>query len=111
MGFSTDCIHAGQEPEPQTGAVSVPIFQTSTKQNPDPITGLKALRELGMIKGSLPLVAIGGITLKNAVEVLRSGADTVALIAELVADPRKIAENMSKTLMLTSALPNSASLS
>lgn len=30
MGFSTDCIHAGQEPDPTTGAVSVPIYQTST---------------------------------------------------------------------------------
>src|SRR5262249_1314964 len=30
MGFSTDAIHAGQEPDPSTGAVTVPIFQTST---------------------------------------------------------------------------------
>ena len=30
MGFATDCIHAGQEPDPATGAVSVPIYQTST---------------------------------------------------------------------------------
>lgn len=30
MGFATDCIHAGQEPDPLTGAVSVPIYQTST---------------------------------------------------------------------------------
>ncbi len=29
-GFSTTAIHAGQEPEPLTGAVSVPIFATST---------------------------------------------------------------------------------
>ena len=29
-GFDTLCIHAGQEPEPVTGAVAVPIFQTST---------------------------------------------------------------------------------
>jgi cystathionine beta-lyase/cystathionine gamma-synthase len=35
MGFSTDCIHAGQEPEEQTGAVSVPIFQTSTYVQPE----------------------------------------------------------------------------
>ena len=35
MGFSTDCIHAGQEPEPQTGAVAVPIFQTSTYVQPE----------------------------------------------------------------------------
>src|ERR1700682_529022 len=30
MGFSTDCIHAGNSPDPTTGAVSVPIYQTST---------------------------------------------------------------------------------
>ena len=30
MGFSTDAIHAGQEPDPSTGAVVVPIYQTST---------------------------------------------------------------------------------
>jgi cystathionine beta-lyase/cystathionine gamma-synthase len=35
MGFSTDCIHAGQEPEPHTGAVTVPIFQTSTYVQPE----------------------------------------------------------------------------
>jgi cystathionine beta-lyase/cystathionine gamma-synthase len=35
MGFSTDCIHAGQEPEEQTGAVTIPIFQTSTYVQPE----------------------------------------------------------------------------
>jgi cystathionine beta-lyase/cystathionine gamma-synthase len=30
VGFSTDAIHAGQEPDPTTGAVTVPIYQTST---------------------------------------------------------------------------------
>ena len=30
MGLSTDCIHAGNDPDPRTGAVSVPIYQTST---------------------------------------------------------------------------------
>jgi cystathionine beta-lyase/cystathionine gamma-synthase len=35
MGYSPDCIHAGQEPEPQTGAVTVPIFQTSTYVQPE----------------------------------------------------------------------------
>src|SRR2546430_16894698 len=35
MGFSTDCIHAGQEPEATTGAVSVPIYQTSTYVQPE----------------------------------------------------------------------------
>ncbi len=30
MGFSTTAIHAGNEPDPTTGSVSVPIYQTST---------------------------------------------------------------------------------
>jgi len=32
MGFGTDCVHAGQQPEPRTGAVMTPVFQTSTYQ-------------------------------------------------------------------------------
>jgi cystathionine beta-lyase/cystathionine gamma-synthase len=35
MAFSTDCIHAGQEPEPHTGAVTTPIYQTSTYVQPE----------------------------------------------------------------------------
>lgn len=35
MAFATDCIHAGQEPEPETGAVTVPIYQTSTYVQPE----------------------------------------------------------------------------
>ncbi len=30
MGFATDAIHVGQEPDPETGAIIVPIYQTST---------------------------------------------------------------------------------
>ena len=30
MGFATDAIHVGQEPEPATGAIVAPIYQTST---------------------------------------------------------------------------------
>jgi cystathionine beta-lyase/cystathionine gamma-synthase len=30
LGFATDCIHAGQEPDPSTGAIITPLFQTST---------------------------------------------------------------------------------
>jgi len=41
VGFSTDAVHAGQEPDPATGAVSVPIYQTSTY----------AMEELGRDKG------------------------------------------------------------
>src|ERR1700737_4388652 len=30
MGFATDAIHVGQEPDPTTGAIVAPIYQTST---------------------------------------------------------------------------------
>lgn len=41
MGFQTDAIHAGQQPDPSTGAVMTPIYQTSTY----------AMEELGKHKG------------------------------------------------------------
>jgi thiamine-phosphate pyrophosphorylase len=86
-----------------------PIFPTSTKENPEPVTGLVAMSEVATSKGRLPLVAIGGITLENAREVLKAGADTVAVITELVADPKQIAENTSRMLALLSPMPNLSS--
>jgi len=80
-----------------------PIFETATKQNPDPIAGLDALRDVRASIGSLPMVAIGGITLENGAAVLMAGADALATISELVADPARIAENMRQMLALTSS--------
>ena len=31
-GFGTKAVHAGQRPDPVTGAVTVPVYQTSTYQ-------------------------------------------------------------------------------
>ncbi len=75
-----------------------PIFKTSTKENPDPIAGLEALRGVRTIVGSLPVVAIGGITLANAGEAWKAGADAVSSIAALVSDPSRIPENMRQML-------------
>jgi thiamine-phosphate pyrophosphorylase len=83
-----------------------PIFPTSSKNNPDPITGLAAMKEIVTIKGSLPLVAIGGIKRENVLEILKAGADAVAVIAELLADPAEISENTRKIFALVSLLPN-----
>jgi len=77
-----------------------PIFRTLTKENPDPVAGLAALREVRGSTGSLPLVAIGGVNLINAAEVIGAGADAVAMISELVAGPAGIEENMRKMLAL-----------
>ena len=59
-----------------------PIFSTSTKENPDPVVGLEILQEL-RAQITKPLVAIGGITLNHASEVLQAGADSVAVISDL----------------------------
>jgi thiamine-phosphate pyrophosphorylase len=75
-----------------------PIFNTSTKENPGPIQGLEALRAVRTIVSALPVVAIGGITLANAEQAWRAGADAVSAIAALVSDPSRIPENMSQML-------------
>jgi thiamine-phosphate pyrophosphorylase len=65
-----------------------PIFTTSSKDNPDPVLGLDGLRKARLLT-SKPLVAIGGITLQNFRQVLEAGADSVAVIGELVSNPAK----------------------
>jgi thiamine-phosphate pyrophosphorylase len=87
MGFSThnrvQLEHGDQEPVEYLSLG--PIFSTRSKERPDPtvgVTGVKALRALTQ----KPLVAIGGITISNATDVLAAGADSVAVISGLMAD-------------------------
>jgi thiamine-phosphate pyrophosphorylase len=61
-----------------------PIFPTGTKVNPDPVVGLEFLRAARSITRK-PLVAIGGITVESASDVYRAGADSVAVIRDLMA--------------------------
>jgi thiamine-phosphate pyrophosphorylase len=63
-----------------------PIFPTASKDNPDPVVGLEGLREARRVTRK-PLVAIGGITLQNAPELLAAGADSVAVIGDLLNAP------------------------
>ena len=60
-----------------------PIFATGSKANPDPVVGLDELRRLRPLTG-LPVVAIGGITRADAHAVLVAGADSVAVIRDLL---------------------------
>lgn len=60
-----------------------PIFPTGSKRNPDPVVGVEGLRRLRSLTG-LPLVAIGGVTRENAHCVLAAGADSVAVISDLL---------------------------
>jgi thiamine-phosphate pyrophosphorylase len=62
-----------------------PIFATASKRNPDPVLGVEEVRQLRPLLEK-PLVAIGGISLENAQDVIRAGADSVAVIAGLLPD-------------------------
>lgn len=61
-----------------------PVFPTSSKRQADPVVGLDFVRRARAMTRK-PLVAIGGITVDNAVEVWRAGADSVAVARDLLA--------------------------
>ena len=63
-----------------------PIFATATKADAGAPTGVALLAEIRR-HVSLPLVAIGGITLANAPAVIEAGADAVCAIAAVVTHP------------------------
>jgi len=62
-----------------------PVFATGSKQNPDPVVGVEELARVRELAPK-PLVAIGGITLANALAVWRAGADSVAVIGGMMPD-------------------------
>jgi thiamine-phosphate pyrophosphorylase len=67
-----------------------PIFATASKRNPDPVTGIEALKECRALLEK-PLVAIGGITRETAAAAWAAGADSVAVIGDLLpADPTSV---------------------
>ncbi len=63
-----------------------PIYPTTTKENPDPVVGLDLIRAARKLTRK-PLVAIGGITINSAAEVFQAGADSVAIISDLINAP------------------------
>ena len=74
-----------------------PVFATSSKERPDPVVGLEGVGRARELTRK-PLVAIGGITRANARSVLDAGADTVAVISDLLRGPRKSAEEFFRIL-------------
>jgi thiamine-phosphate pyrophosphorylase len=88
IGFSSHnvvqlCAAGG---EPVDYVALGPVFATASKLNPDPVTGVGEIRRCRSLVEK-PLVAIGGITLENAVDAWRAGADSVAVIAGLLPSP------------------------
>ena len=59
------------------------MFATGSKENPDPVVGVEYVAAWRGLAPA-PLVAIGGITRANARSVLDAGADSVAVIGDLI---------------------------
>jgi thiamine-phosphate pyrophosphorylase len=74
-----------------------PVFSTSSKDKPDPVVGLEGVRRARQLTRK-PLVAIGGITRANAASVIEAGADSVAVISDLLREPRKSTEEFFRVL-------------
>jgi len=63
-----------------------PIFKPASKQDHDPVVGLEGLRTIRRLT-SLPVFAIGGIQIDQAGDVLRAGANGVAVISAVLTAP------------------------
>ena len=74
-----------------------PVFSTASKVNPDPVVGLDGVRKARALTLK-PLVAIGGINRANCRSVIEAGADSVAVISDVMREPRKSAEDFSRIL-------------
>jgi len=74
-----------------------PVFATSSKEKPDPVVGLEGVRRARTLTRK-PLVAIGGISRANAASVIEVGADSVAVISDLLRERGKSAEEFFRIL-------------
>lgn len=80
----TDALRAEAEGADYIGIS--PVFTTPTKKNTALPLGLEGIRSIRAAV-SLPLVGIGGINAGNAVDILRAGADGVAVVSAIVSAP------------------------
>lgn len=100
IGFSTHSVEQAQRASemPIDYLAIGPVFQTSTKADPDPVIGLEGVSAVRASVGSLPLVAIGGITASSALSVVAAGSDSVAMISSVIGQPDAITETMNGLL-------------
>jgi thiamine-phosphate pyrophosphorylase len=111
IGFSThnETQLRAAASEPVDYLALGPVFGTATKENPDPTVGLDELRRLRPLTAR-PLVAIGGITLANARQVLAAGADSVAVIGDLFPETGTVQARVEEWIWLLDCLPTLTTL-
>lgn len=105
IGYSTHNLEQALEADsmPADYVAIGPVFRTSTKLDPDPVVGLDGIREV-KARISKPLVAIGGITLDRARSVIEAGADSVAVVSDLVS----VGDITARTRLLLDVLGSSS---
>jgi thiamine-phosphate pyrophosphorylase len=76
-----------------------PVFTTASKEDAGPAGGLGLLKQVVM-EISLPIIAIGGITKENIIQVMQTGAYGIAVISAVCCqkDPREAAQNLRRLL-------------
>jgi thiamine-phosphate pyrophosphorylase len=99
IGFSTHNLQqvADAEHMPVDYIAVGPVFATASKANPDPVIGLEGVQQARRTT-SRPLVAIGGITRENCCRVMAAGANSIAVISDLVESPSIAAEQFLRIL-------------
>jgi len=85
IGFSTHSLEQAlaADSAPVDYIAIGPLFQTRTKDKPDPVVELETVTEIRRMVAK-PLVGIGGIRLETAASVIEAGADSVAVISDLL---------------------------
>jgi thiamine-phosphate pyrophosphorylase len=63
-----------------------PVFETLSKANPDPVVGTEFIRRVRDLTDK-PIVAIGGIALETAASLIQAGADSLAVISDVLRSP------------------------
>src|SRR5947208_1755941 len=124
MGFATDAIHVGQEPDPATGAIIVPIYQTSTfvqeelgkhkgyeyarTSNP---TRVALERNLAALEGGRSAFAFAsGMAAINAVMSLLKAGDHIVAGHNLYGGSFRLFEQVLKDFGLTFSYANTCRL-
>ena len=122
--FSTICLHAGQEPDPSTGAIVTPIYQTSTyvqdelgvhkgfeygrTQNP---TRLALEKNLAAIEGGRAAFAFAsGMAAINAIATMLKAGDHAVVSDNVYGGTFRLFEQVLSRYQLTCSYVNTSSL-
>lgn len=99
IGFSTHNLTQVREADslPIDYIAIGPVFATGSKVNPDPVVGIEGVRQ-ARAATKKPLVAIGGITRQNCHLIKEAGADSVAVISDLLESPGKAVADFLRVL-------------